>query len=119
MDLKRLFGRVFTLGNIRDHITFAEGNDTLDLTVDESPARIISGLMAIKDKMGALGENASQEEETEAALDFAIVIFGHEQAQEIMRFYRGNGEYVMRICEKYFNRRLRGLILKQQKKSKK
>lgn len=114
-----LFRHKFSLGNIRDHVVFEEGGDRLELTVDESPARLVSGMVRVRDKMEELDKDATEEKANAAAMEFAVVIFGAEQANKILKFYGGNAISVLRICEQYFTKRLRAIIVRKQKKIKK
>ena len=113
------FRHTFSLGNIRDHVVFKEGGDRLELTVDEHPARLVAGMARVRDKMAELDKDATEEKATAAAMEFAVVIFGAEQANKIMKFYAGSSINVLRICEQYFTERLRGLIVRRQKRLKK
>ena len=104
----------FSLGNVRDRIIFAEGKEQLSLTVDESPKKLMTGMIAVREKLNAITDET--QDATDAVLSMAIVIFGKEQAEKIFEFYNRNPVNVLRICEKYFTERLVDKIAKAQKK---
>lgn len=124
LALKRLIARILNqpyetgLGRVRTRVKVKEGEDSLLLYVDRDPMRLTAGLTQARERMKAITENSTDEEKKEAALLFAGVIFGKEQAQKLLEFYHGDADCVFSVCGRYFRDRLRKLIIKAQKKAK-
>ena len=78
--------------------------------------RISAGLLHVRRKMQGLTEESTEEEQHEVALEMASVIFGEEQAKQLMDFYRDDPPGVINVCLKYFQQRLSKLIIRAQKK---
>lgn len=104
-----------SLGIVHDRITVREGADTLDLYVNADPAHVIAGMKRAAEVLKGITVETPDEEITKAALDFAVSIFGTEQAAALMEFYHGSGSSVISICGKYFNERLGKKITEAQK----
>lgn len=111
-----MFHKAITLNRVRDHVKVREGSDSIDLTVDGDPYRMVTGLNEAMDKMKAVPKDADAETVTEAAMFFAGVIFGEEQAAKLLAFYKGQAECVVGVCGQYLAQRLAKLIEKAQKK---
>jgi len=107
-----------TLNRVHDNITIKEGDETLKLTVNGDGMRIVAGLNKAREKLNALTDDAPDDEVKEAALYFAAVIFGKEQAEKIMEFYADDPGCVITLCGQYFKDRLAGKIAAVQKKLK-
>ena len=109
---------VLSLNRVRDSVKITEGEQSLILTVDSDPMRLTAGLTQARERMKTITENSTDEEKKEAALLFAGVIFGKEQAQKLLDFYHSDPDCVFSVCGRYFRDRLRKLIIKAQKKAK-
>lgn len=109
---------VISLHRVHDRVKIAEGSDSLALHVDGDPMRMVAGLSQAQKIMQALNEKSTAEDEKKAALYFAGVIFGQEQAEKLLAFYRDDAGCVINVCGKYFSSRLARLIEKAQKKTK-
>lgn len=107
-----------SLGRVYDKITVKEGNSSLDLYVDADPARMVAGLDQVQKKLKKITTGSTPEEQREAALYFAGVIFGAEQANKLLDYYHGDGQCVVVLCGKYFGERLGKMITAAQKKMK-
>ena len=118
--MKHLFRRGYelTLNRVHDTVTVKEGSESLTLTVNGDSFRMVSGLNKAQEKMKALSEKSPAEDVKAAAEYFATVIFGAEQAAELMRFYADDAACVITLCGQYFKTRLADKIAKTQKKLK-
>ena len=105
-----------SLGHVHDTIRVREGDETLTLTVEADPDRIIAGLRLAQDKLMALNKDSSEEEYGAASAAFAEAIFGPKQAAELLDFYHGDATCVINVSSRYFNDRLKTLITKEQKR---
>lgn len=118
-----LFGKrdEFTLGRVRDNVTFREGNETIDLSVDSDANSLVTKLMNAQKVLNKIGAESTDEERKQAAKGFAEAMFGAEQTQKLFDFYRGNSDCVVTICGIYFADGKNGLarkITKVQKRAK-
>ena len=113
-----MFGRTITLNRVHDSITIKEGTERLNLTVDGDSMRMVAGLNKAQQKMRAVNDETPDAEVLECAEYFASVIFGKEQAEQLMKFYNNDPGCVINVCGKYFRERLAGKIAKVQKKMK-
>ena len=107
-----------TLNRVHDTVTVREGDEKLTLTVNGDAMRIVAGLNRAQAKMKEIDENAPDEAVIEAAEYFATVLFGKEQAAQLMAFYANDPGCVITVCGKYFRERLAEKITKAQKKLK-
>ena len=114
-----MFGRKYTmsLNRVHDSIRVKEGNDTLDLTVDADPMRMVAALNKAQKILKGVDDNSSEEDIRSAALLFTSAIFGDIQAHQIMEFYHDDAGCVINLCGRYFADRLSGIITKVQKRS--
>lgn len=115
-----MFGKGYemTLNRVHDKVTVKEGGERLTLTVDGDAMRMVVGLNKAQEKMQALSDDSKDEDVLEAARFFASVIFGREQATELMNFYANDPGCVISVCGQYFRARLGSLIAKAQRKMK-
>lgn len=111
-------GNVITLNRVHDTVTIQEGNERLPLTVNGDAMRIVAGLNKAQAKLKALNDESSVDELRETAEYFAAVIFGKEQAGELMAFYADDPACVINVCGQYFKDRLAKRISAVQKKMK-
>jgi hypothetical protein len=113
-------GYELTLNRVHDTIRINENGETLDLTVNGDPMRMVAGLNAAQKKLVELADNkdASPEAMHEAAEFFAAVIFGKEQTEKLFAFYADDPGCVITACGTYFKERLANKIAAQQKKMK-
>lgn len=115
-----MFGKGYkmTLNRVHDAVTIKEGDETLKLTVNGDAMRMVAGLNKAQKKMLELDDNATDEQVKECAEYFAAVIFGKEQAAQLMAFYADDPGCVISVCGQYFKNRLAGKIAAVQKKMK-
>lgn len=109
-------GYTLSLHRVRDTVRIKEGNESLTLTVDGEPDRIVAGLNQAQKILQTLKQDTPDADVGKAAEYFASVMFGDEQAKRLMEFYHGDGWLVINVCGKYFRDRLSGLLNKAQKK---
>ena len=120
--MKRFFRWLFrrpydiSLHRVRDRVRIVEGEERLELQVDADPMRMVAGLNEAQRRLKALAADSTEEAQKDAALYFAGVIFGAEQANALMDFYNGDPGCVINICGKYFSAHLAAKIEKAQKK---
>lgn len=115
-----MFGKRYevTLNRVHDVITIKEGSEKLTLTVNGDSMRMVAGLNKAQKKMLELKDDTSDEQVKECAEYFAAVIFGKEQAAQLMAFYADDPGCVISVCGQYFKERLADRIAKVQKKIK-
>ena len=111
-------GYEMTLNRVHDTITVREGDERLTLTVNGDAMRIVAGLNKAQAKMKELTDETPDETVKEVAEYFAAVIFGKEQAAQLMAFYADDPGCVITVCGQYFKNRLAGKIAAVQKKMK-
>ena len=112
-------GYNITLNRVHDTLKIKENGETLPLTVNADPMRIVAGLNKAQTKLNDLvkdNREPAEEEIKEAAEYFATVIFGKEQAEKLMEFYNNDAACVINVCGTYFRERLALKITKVQKK---
>lgn len=107
-----------SLNRVHDTVRVVEGPDRLELRVDGDAMRMVAGLSQAQKRLQALDGDSTDEQQRDAALYFAGVMFGAEQAGALMDFYRGDAGCVIGVCGRYFSERLSKLIAQAQKKAK-
>lgn len=107
-----------TLNRIHDRVRITESDEHLDLRVDADPMRMVAGLTEAQRRLHTISEEMTKEQQLEIAKYFAGVIFGADQAERLIDFYRGDVACVIDVCGKYFSGRLAKLIEKAQKRIK-
>ena len=105
-----------SLNRVHDTVKVNEGNESIVLKVNGDPSRIIAGLNRVQKTLQDITEDTPDEERKGAARSLAAVIFGDEQAEKLMEFYRDDALCVISICGSYFKDRLSKLITKAQKR---
>ena len=115
-----MFGKKFTLSmnRVHDSIRIREGSDTLDLSVDADPMRLVAGLNKAQKVLKSVDDNSSEDDIKAAAKLFASSIFGEEQALALLDFYHEDAGCVIAVCGRYFADRLSKIITKAQKRAK-
>ena len=114
-----MFGNyVLSLGRIYDTVIVKENGQKMILHVNADPNRLVIGLTHAQKQLAAINNDTTQEDREKAALYFAGVIFGDEQAKKLLDYYRGDSSCVIGICGKYFADRLSKMITRAQKKQK-
>lgn len=113
-------GFEISLNRVHDTVVIREGGEKLTLTVNGDAMRMVAGLTAAQRKLKDMttDREPSEQEMKEAAEYFAGVIFGKEQAEQLMHFYADDPGSVINVCGQYFKDRLADLIAKVQKKMK-
>lgn len=111
-------GYEMTLNRVHDTVTIREGDEKITLTVNGDAMRMVGGLNKAQAQMKALNEASTEEEVKGVAEYFAAVIFGKEQAAQLMAFYAEEPGCVITVCGQYFKNRLAKLITAVQKKLK-
>ena len=111
-------GYEMTLNRVHDTVTIREGDERLTLSVNGDAMHMIAGTNKANQKLQALTDDSKDEEVLEAAEYFAAVIFGREQAAQLMAFYANDPGCVISVCGQYFKERLVDKIVKVQKKAK-
>lgn len=107
-----------TLNRVHDTIVIKEGGERLTLVVNGDSMRMVAGLNNAQKKLKELKDDSPDETVKNTAEYFAAVIFGQEQAGELMRFYANDPGCVITVCGRYFRERLADKIAKAQKKMK-
>ena len=118
MKLFRRKGSEMTLNRVHDTVTVREGDERITLTVNGDAMRIVAGLNKAQEKMKAITDDSTDEDVRGAAEYFASVLFGKDQAAQLMAFYADDPGCVITVCGRYFRERLAGKISDTQKKLK-
>ncbi len=116
----KLFRRGYemTLNRVHDKVTIREDDEKLVLTVNGDAQHMVVGLVKAQAKMKDLTEETPDDVVKDVAEYFAAVIFGKEQAAQLMAFYGDDAGCVINVCAKYFKERLAGKISDVQKRMK-
>lgn len=117
MLFDRLFGRNrITLNKVRDTVYAAEGDETLELYVDDDAMALARRIRRCLEDI----EEAKLDPEkiSGAAIRFSEAILGAEQTGKLIEFYHGNTLSVFEWTSKYFTARLSKKITKAQKNAK-
>ena len=118
MKLFKRDGYEMTLNRVHDTIVVREGDETLKLTVNGDAMRMVAGLTKAQAKMKEITIDSPDNVVKGTAEYFASVIFGKDQAEQLMAFYADDPSCVITVCGKYFKERLAGKISDVQKKMK-
>lgn len=116
MKLFKRRGYELTLNRVHDTIVIREGDETLTLTVNGDAMRMVAGLNKAQQRMQDINADTPDEEVRETAEYFASVIFGKDQAAQLMAFYADDPGCVISACGQYFKERLADRIARVQKK---
>ena len=116
----KLFRRGYemTLNRVHDTVNIREGDEKITLTVNGDAMRMVAGLNKAQAKMKELTDDSPDEVVKECAEYFAAVIFGKDQAAQLMAFYADDPGCVITVCGQYFKERLAGKISAMQKRMK-
>lgn len=116
----KLFRRGYemTLNRVHDTVTIREGDEKITLTVNGDAMHMVAGLNKAQAKMKDLSEDSPDDVVKEVSEYFAAVIFGKEQAAQLMAFYADDPGCVISVCGQYFKDRLAGKIANVQKRMK-
>ncbi len=106
------------LNRVHDVVTFREGDEKITLTVNGDAMRMVAGLTKAQAKMKDITDDSPDTVVKECAECFAAVLFGKEQADQLMAFYANDPGCVITVCGQYFKQRLAGIITKVQKRAK-
>ena len=107
-----------SLNRIHDRVRITEGDERIELRVDADPMRMVAGLNESQRRLKTLTDESTEEQQRDAALYFAGVIFGQEQAGELLAFYHNDAACVINVCGRYFTDRLSKLIENVQRRKK-
>jgi hypothetical protein len=118
MKIFKRRGYELTLNRVHDTITIREGDEKLTLTVNGDAMRMVAGLNKAQQRMQDISADTPDEEVRETAEYFAAVIFGKDQAAQLMAFYADDPGCVISACGQYFKERLARKIASVQKKTK-
>ena len=109
-------GYEISLNRVHDIVRIREGGESLRLIVDGDPMRMVAGLNEAQKTLKTINNESTDEDKLAAAEYFAEVIFGKEQADQLLSFYRDDPICVINVCGTYFRDRLGNIITKAQKK---
>lgn len=120
MKVKNLFRKAYTLNHVRDRITVKEGNEKISLLVDCDPTTIVMRIEKAQKTLLKINDDSSKADRVNACTDFAIAIFGEDEARRLFDFYHNDENSVLALCGMYFSDPKNGLgkkITKAQKKN--
>lgn len=102
-----------SLNHVRDRIYAQEGDEELELRVDDDSMAMARRIKRVLDDI----EKAKQDPDgmEKAAMNFAKAIFGNAQTEKLYEFYSNNPYSVMEFTSKYFTGRLSAKIVKAQR----
>ena len=100
---------------VSDRVSFRNIDKTITLEVKGDASAFVAGLKVAQAKLSELTEESSECEKFNCARFFAKVIFGEEQADQLVDFYN-NADTVITVCGMYFQKRLANKITKAQKR---
>lgn len=101
--------------SVSDKVTFRNVDKTITLYVRSGATALVVGLKQAQDKLKELTDESDECQRVNAARFFAKAVFGEEQANQMMDFY-GEPLAVVAAVGMYFDKRLKYLITKAQKK---
>ena len=107
-----------SLNRVHDRVRIVEGDERLELRVDADAMRMVAGLNEAQRRLKTITDESTEDERNSIAQYFAGVIFGAEQAPQLMEFYRNDAACVINVCGRYFSERLAKLIEKAQRRTK-
>ena len=105
-----------SLNRVHDTVKVTEGNESLVLRVDSDPKHMVIEIRNCYDAMRELKADSPKAEQERIAEKFSVAIFGEDQTEKLLEFYKGNVACVMDVCGRYFTNRLNKLIIKAQKR---
>ena len=111
-------GYVMTLNRVHDIVTIREADEKITLTVNGDAMHMVAGLTKAQAKMKGITDETPDDEVREVAEYLAAVIFGKDQAAQLMTFYADDPGCVITVCGRYFRERLAGKITAAQKRMK-
>ena len=100
---------------VSDKVTFRNVDKTLTLYVRTGVSAVIVGLKQAQEKLKELNDESDECQKRNAARLFASVIFGDDQADQLLEFY-GEPMAAIAATGMYFDQRLKKIITKAQKK---
>ena len=109
-------GDRISLNHVRDKIYAVEGDEELELRIDEDAMMMARRIKKVLGDIDKAKENPDMIEN--AAVRFARAVFGVEQAEKLTAFYNGNVYAVFEFTSKYFTSRLTDKITRAQKNAK-
>lgn len=101
--------------DVSDKVTFQNVDKELTLYVKTSAGSIVMGLNQATEKIKELTNDSDECQKINAARFFASVIFGEEQADQLIDFYN-DPMAVISAIGLYFNQQLKHKITKAQKR---
>lgn len=105
-----------TLNHVRDKIYASEGDEELELRIDEDAMLLAKRIKKVFDDMGKAKTDPDKLES--AAIRFGKAVFGEEQTEKLLSFYSGNPFAVLEFTSKYFTGRLSEKIVRAQRHAK-
>lgn len=110
-------GYELTLHRVHDTVRIREGDESITLTVEADPMRMVAALSDAQKVLKSVAESTDVEAQRQAALTFAGAIFGDSQAAKLLDFYHDDPACVINVCGRYFGQRLSKKIAQAQKKA--
>lgn len=107
-----------SLHRVHDTVKISEGSESVLLHVDADPMRMVAGLSQAQKMLQSITSESTDEDSLKAVQYFATVIFGKDQAENLLAFYHNDASCIINVCGQYFEKRLSKLITKAQKKTK-
>ena len=106
-----------TLNCVKDNVVIqGDGGEKLRLRVFDRPYNMAAKLIFARSMIRGVTEYSTDEQKYNAALAITYAIFKKDQAKALMDFCDNNPASVVNVCSKYFDRRLKHLLIKQLKK---
>ena len=102
--------------SVNDKVRFRNLDKTIDIDVKADASQLVTGLMKANARLTGMTEETTEEEKTKSALLFAGAMFGNAQAEKLLEFYDREPLSLINACSVYFDKRLKKLITKAQKR---
>ena len=100
---------------VSDKVTFRNVDKSITLFVRTSAGSIVTGINQTQEKLKELKNDSDECQRINAARLFAKTVFGEEQADRLIDFYNDPMVVIVAVGM-YFDKRLKKLITKAQKK---
>ena len=100
--------------SVTDKVTFRNVDETITVRVRADAGMLMAGLNEAQKRLSAVAKTDNREEYRDAAVFFARAIFG-DDGDKLVEFY-GDPVATIAACGMYFDKRLKKLITKAQKK---
>ena len=100
---------------VSDTVRFRNADKTITLSVRSDAPSLVLGLKRVQERLTGMDDNTEDSERIDAARFFARTLFGNEQGDRLVQFYKNDPLAVISACGMFFQKRLAKKITKAQK----